>query len=229
MPTRYTIRWYLASGLARLICALTMRVRVEGADHLPKRGAAILASNHVSFLDPAVLSMVVFGRRRTARFLTAAEFFANRWFGWGLKYMQQIPIRRGENDRAAILEAEGSLRQGVIVGLFPEGKVNDHPEALLPGKRGVARLALETGTPILPIAVWGPQRKMPRGGIKWRPLRVRVAMVVGAPIDPHGTHEATEDALRGLTDEVMRRIEELRVRAVDLVDGSGTTASPQPR
>ena len=227
MPTRFTWKWKAAQVLARVLCGAALRVRIRGIERIPREGPTIVAANHMSFLDPVIVWSLVGRRRRPAKFLAAAEFFRSFWVGWGLRLMEQIPIKRGENDRAAILAAEDSLRSGDLLGVFPEGKINDHPEALLPGKRGMARLALETGAPIVPVALWGPQRRLPKGGLRWtRPLRMPVGVVIGEAIDPHGVHDATEDALRALTDTVMERLERLRQQAVALTDGGATNPAP---
>lgn len=174
------------------------------------QGPVLIASNHMSFLDPLFIAITVGKTGRVIRFLAAAEFFTKGIVGWTLKVMRQIPLRRGEGDESALDAAKDALREGSIVGIFPEGKINDDPAALLPGRRGVARLAVEANVDILPIGVWGPQFRLPRSGVtRSRPFRTRVSIVIGDPIT-HDPTDETEDALEKLTERVMDEIARLR-------------------
>lgn len=198
---------------------LLLRVRHEGEEFLPSSGAAILAGNHLSFIDPIATFPAVARRRRELYYLAAAEFFSTPGLGWGLKFLKQVPVRRGQGDRAAIDAAEAYLREGRVVAIFPEGRINTEPEQLLPGKRGVARLALETGAPIVPVVNWGVQRRWPKAGVQWpRPLLTEVQVLFGEPITVNHVEDLpTEDALAELTDRLMDALEGLRQRAAVIV------------
>ena len=132
---RYGIR--VASPLLRLL----FRVRITGLEHVPARGPTLLAFNHVSALDGPALAIAFTARtRRPLRFLVAAEFF-RRWFhGWVLRTFEQIPIRRGEGDGAALDAALDALRTGSVVAIAPEGAVNTDPQRLQRIRSGIARL-----------------------------------------------------------------------------------------
>ncbi len=213
------IWWRLALPLSRLVTSLAFRARYLGLEQIPRRGPVIVAPNHISFLDPIFVPTGIWKAvQRPTRFLAAAEFFKNGLIGWGLRTMGQIPVRRGENDDSAIEQARRTLESGGLLGVFPEGKINDHPEILLPGKRGAARLALETGAPIIPMGVWGTQYRLPRGGVLWRkPLRMPVVVIAGDPITvDHVEPLPSDEALQALTDRVMTAIEALRQRAVGM-------------
>jgi 1-acyl-sn-glycerol-3-phosphate acyltransferase len=196
---------WVASPLLRLL----FRVRVTGLEHVPARGATLLAFNHVSALDGPALAIAFASRTsRPTRFLVAAEFFRRRFHGWVLRTFDQIPIRRGEGDGAALDAALDALRGGSVIAIAPEGAVNSDPEHLQRIRSGIARLALPTGAPIVPTGIWGTQVRWPRGGIRWtRPWRPRVVIAFGPPILPDGdvTSEQEIDALR---DRVRDRLED---------------------
>jgi 1-acyl-sn-glycerol-3-phosphate acyltransferase len=191
-------------GVVRVL----FRVRVTGTEHVPMQGPGIAASNHVSVLDGIVLALVIARRRRRmTRFLTAAEFFRKPFYAWALRLYRQIPIRRGESDEGALDEAVRTVRAGALAGIFPEGKVNPAPEGPLQrGRTGVARMSLATGAPVVPVGIWGTQRRWPRSGIRWeRPFRTTIALEFGAPITGEGDPDSPRDTQR-LTELVMERI-----------------------
>jgi 1-acyl-sn-glycerol-3-phosphate acyltransferase len=188
---------------------LLFRVRVAGTEHVPARGPTILAFNHVSSLDGPVLA-IEFGRRvrRPTRFLSAAEFFDRRFHGWVLRTFDQIPIRRGQSDAAALDEALHVLRGGSVVAIAPEGTVNEDPAMLGRIRSGVARLALPTGAPIVPVGIWGTQARWPRSGLRWgAPWRPRLAIAFGPPLLPDGDADVEGD-IEALKDRLRDRLAE---------------------
>jgi 1-acyl-sn-glycerol-3-phosphate acyltransferase len=186
-------------------------VHFVGMHNIPRQGPAIIASNHVSVIDPVIISLGPSYRGRTVRFLAAAEMFDKPLVGTGLRLIRQIPIRRGESDFEALEEAARVIAAGALAGIFPEGGVGQGP--LQPGRRGVARIALSGGVPLIPTAIWGTQQRWPRSGFRvnppWRP---RVAAVFGAPITPVGSARNPKD-VRELTDRVMGEIAQALDRA----------------
>jgi len=183
----------LASGLVRLL----FRPRLRGIEHVPASGPAILAFNHVSFLDGPVLAVeVARALRRETRFLVAAEMFRKPVIGWILRSADQIPIRRGERDGAALDEVIETVQRGGMAALAPEGRVDDHAgrDGMQRLRSGVARIALPTGAPVLPVGIWGTQTRWPRGGPKLRrPIRPRLAIMIGPPLLPSGEVEEQDD------------------------------------
>ena len=186
---------------------LLFRIRYVGRSNIPPDGGVILASNHISVLDPVIIAMAVTTTGRAVRFLAAAEFFRKPVIGWGLRRIRQIPIRRGASDRRALEQAARVIRRGALAGIFPEGTLSPDGE-LLPGKRGAARLTLASGMPILPCGIWGTRARWPRGGIRWqRPLRPRVVVSFGPVIEPAGELEDPTD-VQATTDRIMAAIAE---------------------
>ena len=184
----------------------TFRLEVRGLENVPATGCAVLASNHRSVVDGVLLALVGARRERGIRFLVAAEIFEHRVQGWTLRTFDQIPIRRGSQDAGALDEAIAALEGGSVVGIFPEGRVNDEP-SMLRGRTGVARIALAAGAPVVPLGLWGTQTRWPRNGVRWRlPFRPRVAVEVGPPVGPRGD-AASHDDVRAFTEEVIRAIE----------------------
>jgi 1-acyl-sn-glycerol-3-phosphate acyltransferase len=200
---RYGVR--VASPLLRFL----FRVQVTGLEHVPARGATMLAFNHVSALDGPVLAIALAANTsRPPRFLVAAEFFRRRFHGWVLRTFDQIPIHRGEHDGAALDAALDALREGSVIAIAPEGGVNTDPEHLQRIRSGIARLALPTGAPIVPVGIWGTQARWPRGGLRWsRPWRTTVVLAFGPPILPDGDITSERD-IEDMRDRVRDRLED---------------------
>jgi glycerol-3-phosphate dehydrogenase (NAD(P)+) len=165
-----------------------------GRHHIPREGPVILASNHRSFLDPFVIGCCL---RRPVYFVAKRELFENRLIGWLLNCLGAFPIRRGESDEEAVETAKALLLRGEAVVIFPEG-TRHRTGGLGEPKRGVGRMALEAGAPVVPIAVIGTQRA--RSGWLIRPCRVRIRC--GRPL----TFPRVENASPRLATEVTARI-----------------------
>jgi 1-acyl-sn-glycerol-3-phosphate acyltransferase len=196
--------WRVGLPLVAPFVRLLFRVRVEGTEHVPLRGPAVLAFDHVSVLDGPVLAVVIARRiRRESRFLVAAEIFRLAVIGRILRAFEQIPIRRGEGDADALDIAIAVVRSGALAAIAPEGRVSDDPEKGLQRVRtGVARISMRTGTPVIPVGVWGTHKRWPRSGIRWRrPWRPRVGIAFGSPILPAG-EGADPDEIESFTRRV---------------------------
>ena len=213
MRTRPNIWYQLAYWPVRGVYGLLTAPRYRGGEHLRAPGGVIVASNHVSHSDPFVLALFVHRYGRPARFLAKAELFRVPVVGRILRGACQIPVYRNTDDAAlALRDAVAALRAGHGVMIYPEGTITEDPQ-LWPmlARTGVARLALESGAPVVPVAQWGPQRI----GERWRrrrlPLRVRVDVVAGPPIDlsSYASDSPTGEDLRAATDEVMAAIRSL--------------------
>lgn len=207
----------LAVGLERLL----FRVRVSGIHRVPVAGPAILAFNHVSVLDgPCLAIETAWRRRRVTRFLVAAEMFRHPVNGWFLRTYRQIPIRRGARDARALDDALATIRRGALAAIAPEGAVNPAPGELQRVRTGVARLALPTGAPVIPVGIWGTHRRWPKAGPRWgRPLRPRLGISFGDAIEPVG-EVVRQDDVDAFADAVRRRLEE------QLADARALAADP---
>ena len=207
--------WWVISTVTSILTRTFFRVRIEGASHVPERGPAIVAFNHVSVLDGPVLGGQVAKRRgRESRFLVAAEVFQQRIFGWVLRTFDQIPIRRGQGDVNALDEAIRTVAGGAIAAIAPEGRVNENGGTeLLRIRRGVARLALNTNAPVIPVGIWGTQKRWPRTGLRYGPpWRPQLAFVFGDPLLPSGDPTDAED-IDAFTQRVREAIEVQVARA----------------
>jgi glycerol-3-phosphate dehydrogenase (NAD(P)+) len=150
------------------------RLQRTGREHLPRTGPLLLASNHRSFLDPFVIGTLV---RRPVYYMAKRELFEKRWQALLLNALGAFPVDRGAGDRDAISTARAILERGDCVVVFPEG-TRTRPGPLGSPRRGVGRLALETGAPVAPVAVIGSDAV--RRGWRIRPRKVRIR--VGRPL-----------------------------------------------
>ena len=160
--------YWLARGVLQPFFHLYFRLSRVGREHIPADGPVIFAANHRSFIDPFVIGCMV---RRPIYYVAKKELFKNRLLGWFLNSLGAFPIDRGAGDTGAMDTARAILERGDCVLIFPEG-TRTRPGTLGTPKRGVGRLALETGAPVVPVSVMGTERI--RKGIRIRPHKVRI-------------------------------------------------------
>jgi 1-acyl-sn-glycerol-3-phosphate acyltransferase len=208
--------WRFGIAVVGFVARLCFRIRVEGIEHVPATGPAIVAGNHLSALDGVALGLVVGRRRqRMTRFLAGAEFFSRPAFGWALRSYRQIPLRRGQGDVEALEEAVRTVRSGALAGIFPEGRVNPDPDkGLQRGRRGAARIALAADAPLVPVGIWGTHLRYPKEGLHFRrPWRPPLALAFGDPITVTGDASSAEDVQHTtdlLMDGIGRQVEAAR-------------------
>ncbi len=182
--------------------ALAIDLRSIGHENIPTSGPAVIASNHIGYLDFAFVALAPPRPRREVRFLARKEFFDQPVTGHLLRKMGQIPVDVHGDAMAAASQAGAALAAGELVGLHPEGTISP---SFVPrrAKSGAVRLADAAGAPIIPTAVWGSQRLL----TKWRPARpprhITVMVRYGEPFFP------TARTGMARTREMMERIEEL--------------------
>src|SRR5436309_8032022 len=165
--------WVLKAVLTPILRFL-FRVRVEGDELVPGHGAAILASNHLSFSDSIFLPLVL---RRRITFVAKAEYFEDKKTAWFFRAVGQIPIKRGGGSASqrALDSAMEVLKDGGLFGIYPEG-TRSPDGCLYKGHTGVARLALRTKAPVLAVAMIGTREAQPIGQVKpnfFSPIGIR--------------------------------------------------------
>jgi 1-acyl-sn-glycerol-3-phosphate acyltransferase len=213
--SRPSVFWPLAAVVAPLI-SLLFKLEIEGAENLPREGAYVLAPNHYSEADPLAVALAVWRIGRAPRFMAKESLFRVPVLGWVLRITGMVPVARTSSAASARTTLETSqtlvkLGRGVIV--YPEGTLTRDP-AMWPmrGKTGAVRLALAGDIPLIPMAQWGAQQVLPRyGKLKLWPLRRRVTVIVGDPVDlsAYRKSQAQPATLVAATDVLMADISAL--------------------
>jgi putative phosphoserine phosphatase/1-acylglycerol-3-phosphate O-acyltransferase len=195
-----------------------IRIEVEGVERIPSEGPCIVAANHRSYLDPVVLATIAARRGRKLRYLGKKEVFDAPVIGQLARALNQIRVERGTGNAAPLRQAEDALARGEAIGIFPQGTIprgREFFEPRLKGKTGVARLALSTGVPVIPVAMWDNEKIWPRSSRVPRlgelALRHPVRARVGEPMYLKGEMGAEDekDRLHDLTQQVMDAISDL--------------------
>jgi 1-acyl-sn-glycerol-3-phosphate acyltransferase len=213
----------LVYGSAELVLAPVLargfEWHVEGTHRIPSSGPVLLASNHVSYLDPLVLGYVARGASRKVRYLAKAELFRVPALGSILRAAHQIPVHRGTDDASRALgAAEAALAAGECVAVFPEGTISSDLDPL-PAKTGTARLAAAAGVTVLPVAIWGTHRLQTKGRRPTPHWGLPCVVVVGEAVvvDGHDVAAATfavDAAIAGVVDRA-RELYPVEPRAGD--------------
>jgi len=196
------VTYWVLKAILTPILRLLFKVRVEGGEHVPSGGPAILASNHLSFSDSIFLPMVL---RRRITFVAKAEYFEDRKTAWFFRAVGQIPIKRGGGSASqrALDSALEVLEGDGLFGIYPEG-TRSPDGRLYKGHTGMARLALNSGAPVVAVAMIGTREAQPIGQVKpnfFSPITIRIS----EPMRFERYAERTDDprVLRQITDEVM--------------------------
>jgi 1-acyl-sn-glycerol-3-phosphate acyltransferase len=187
--------------------ALGLKVRVHGGEHLPRSGGAVLASNHVSYLDFIFAGFAARPSRRLVRFMAKDSVFGHHVAGPIMRSMHHIPVDRAAG-AASYAHAVESLRAGEVVGVFPEATMSRSFEPK-PFKTGAVRMAQEAGVPLVPMAVWGTQRLWCYDSrSSMRQFGVPVEIHVGAAVDPAGDPEQATTRLRAAVIDLVTRAQQ---------------------
>ncbi len=221
--------WLMKNVVVGPIVLALFRPWVNGLENIPRTGAVILASNHLSFVDSVFLPIVV---DRRVVFLAKSEYFTGRGLkGWAVKVFfeatGQLPI-----DRSGGKASEASLNTGLrvlgeekVLGIYPEGTRS--PDGILyRGRTGIARMVLESGATVVPVAMIDTEKAMPIGS-KLPKMR-RVGVVFGKPLDfsRFAGLESDRYVLRSVTDEIMYELQ--RLSGQEYVDVYASTVRNQP-
>ena len=191
--------YVFARAILQPVFHVYFRMRRLGIEHVPSSGPVIFAANHRSFLDPFVIGTLT---RRPVYYVAKKELFAHPVVGWLLSRLGAFPIDRGAGDHQAMETARQILERGDCVVIFPEG-TRKRPGPLGAPRRGVGRLALQTGAPVVPVAVFGTEA-VRRG---WRIRPHRVTLRCGRPLTFPRVVEPTPGEAGAVTDRIWLCVE----------------------
>jgi 1-acyl-sn-glycerol-3-phosphate acyltransferase len=205
------VTFVFIAGIARPLLNLMMAKRWEGTDKLPA-GGFIAAPNHCTEIDPLVVGHMLYNQGRAPHFLAKAGLFTVPGLGWLLHATKQVPVERSTTGANRSLQvAQEIVAEGGAIIIYPEGTLTRDP-ALWPmkGHTGAARLALEGGIPVVPIAHWGAHEVFPRYGKRFHVFPRKLSRVVvgdpvdlsafsGRPLDKATLTEATEVIMAAVT------------------------------
>lgn len=183
-------------GALRLIYKLLFRLEASGLEHIPAQGGVLLCSNHISLLDPPTIGILL---KRKVHFMAKKELFDILGFGWLIKQLGAFPVKRGGVSKESIKTSLTLLRDGHVMGIFPEGhRVKGEEEGI--GKRGAATFALRSDAAVIPVAIIGNYK-----------LFRKMKVVYGAAVDLSAYKGSKDpDAAESATELIMSRIRELK-------------------
>jgi len=206
-------RWFvLVRAIVLVVLRPTIGLRIEGLEHVPASGPVLVICNHLHNADPVLISASF---PRPLHFMAKRELFQIPVIGWVIRGVGAFPVDRGKADRAALRRAEAALKQGIAVGMFPEGtrSVSRSLQRALPG---AALVALRAQVPILPLVITGSER-LPGNGAKARRaagladrdpghqgVRVRIGQPFHLPSPPGSGRLSSEAAIELMMAEVAR-------------------------
>jgi 1-acyl-sn-glycerol-3-phosphate acyltransferase len=184
--------------------ALDLRFDIAGSEHVPRKGGAVLVSNHIGYLDFVFAGFAARPARRRVRFMAKESVFRNRVSGPLMRGMRHIPVDRAQGEQA-FAAAVDALRAGEVVGIFPEATISPS-FTLRKFKSGAARMAQQAGVPLLPVALWGTQRLWTKGrkrdlGRNHFPITIRVGEPMTA--DPEESAVSVTERLRDRVQELL--------------------------
>lgn len=194
--------YYLFKIIFTVFYKILFRNEVKGEHNIPESGGVIIASNHLSYLDPPLIGISM---KRQAYFMAKESLFKNPLIGWFVRIFS-ISVDRESPKPSTIKEAVKLLKDGKVLVLFPEGGRSKDGD-IGGGKRGVAMIAAMSRAPVVPALIEGTDRALPKGASFLRPVKVKITF--GPPVEIK-TDESTKDYQNRLTEEIMERIRQLR-------------------
>lgn len=212
--------YWFAKAILKPFLGTWFRWHIEGLENIPSQGPAIIAFNHIAYLDPLVAAYVIDKSGRRPRFLAKSDLFDDKRIAWILKGAGQIEVRRGTRQAPMALDrAFDALGRDQVIVIFPEGTITDDPDlAPMGAKSGAARLALGAGVPVIPAALWGSANVWGKGYSKnWRPAQQMCARI-GTPIELAGdpsSPEAWREGGRRIMEEISVLVASLRPVVAD--------------
>ncbi|HVB22543.1 MAG TPA: lysophospholipid acyltransferase family protein [Ktedonobacteraceae bacterium] len=189
----HTIR-YVALALLNII----VRLRVRGLYNVPKQGAFIISSNHLSWTDIPFIPLYL---RRKVVYMAKEEYYTSK-LAWLVRFLGAFPVKRGEGDRQALRAGEEQLKKGNILTIFPEG-TRSRSRKMAKAHAGMGMIALRSGVPVVPVAIWGSEKT-------FKKFRPQVTISYGEPmvLKPKGK-KVTRGDINEATEQVMRKIAEM--------------------
>lgn len=222
--------YWIIKAILKPLLKTIYRIRIEGLENLPKKGPAIIAANHLSFLDSFFIPLAV--PRRKVTYMAKADYFKSWKTSWFFKMVGQIPTERegGAKSQNSLDIATEVLQEGKLLGIYPEGTRS--PDGYLHrGRTGVARLALKADSPVIPTGIIGADKVMPKEA-KFPRLTGRPTVHVrfGKPLDfsRHEEQQTDRMALRSVTDEILYEIMQLSGQEYKDEYASRTPTVPLP-
>ncbi|MFI6598025.1 lysophospholipid acyltransferase family protein [Nonomuraea sp. NPDC050536] len=227
-PARPSRFWeYFAVAVVKPLSGLLVRKDWRHGERIPREGGVIIAANHLSWTDPVLLSHFLYNNGRWPVILAKAGLFKVPFLGRAVRGLLAIPVYRGSSEAAKSLsESQQRLAYGGAILFYPEGTCTRDPELWpMVGKTGAARLALESGARVIPVAHWGAQELLPYGEKKPRLFpRKTFHVSVGPPVDlsRYADKPPHADILRDATADIMAAI------TVQLAELRGQKAPESP-
>jgi 1-acyl-sn-glycerol-3-phosphate acyltransferase len=190
-----TILYQALRMIAIVIFHLTTRIRLRGRYNVPSTGAFILVANHLSWTD---IPLIPLHLPRKVVYMAKEEYFSSR-IAWLVRFLGAFPVKRGEGDRQALRTGEEQLKKGKILVIFPEG-TRSRTRTMARAHSGMGMIALRSGVPVVPVAIWGSEKALKRLGAK-------VTIVYGEPmvLHPKGK-KITRTDIDEATEKVMHKI-----------------------
>ncbi|MCJ0894493.1 MULTISPECIES: 1-acyl-sn-glycerol-3-phosphate acyltransferase [unclassified Rhodococcus (in: high G+C Gram-positive bacteria)] len=195
-------------GIARAVFAFEgLKFEVEGEEHIPATGGAVIAVNHTGYMDFTYAGLPPRRVKRYIRFMAKKEVFDNKISGPIMRALRHIPVDRGAGAQS-YKAAVASLRDGELVGVYPEATISRSFE-IKEFKSGAARMAIEAGVPIIPTVIWGAQRVWTKGYPKrLGRTNTPISIAVGEPLAPVGPPQELTDRLRTVMQKMLLELQE---------------------
>lgn len=200
---------YRSIEISAAVAAKTRGTRItyQGMENIPSHGGAVIAMNHISYIDYLPAGLATRQRRRRIRFMLKAEMLEVGAVDWIIRHTRCIPVDRSAG-AGAYEEAVRRLRSGEFVGVFPEATISRSFE-LKEFKTGAVRMALEAQVPIVPLILWGSQRMWTKDHPKnLRRSHIDWVIRAGEPLQPHGTVEELDARLRAEMTTILHEVQE---------------------
>ena len=212
MPTQPSCFYRNGARFLQGVMTSVTRKDWHGAENLPTDTGFIAVSNHATYADPITLAHFLYNNGHTVRFLAKSSLFTAPVIGPALRAFDQIPVYRGTaRAKEAVDQGVEVLERGDMIAMFPEGTLTRDPDLWpMAGRTGVARMALETGVPVIPVAQWGAHRLLGNYSKVPHPIpRKTITVVAGPPVDLDDLRAKVADGkvdtetLRTATDRIM--------------------------